>query len=76
MTGELTAIFILFEVFFCNSSFTKFVLFFPLQGAVSFPVITLPIEFQFAHPGTVLKTKEQELPFVTKIFGILGFICS
>ena len=42
------------------------------QVAVGFPVITLSIEFQISHPGTVLETREQELSFGTKIYGILG----
>ena len=46
--------------------------FFAFQVAVSFSVITLSIEFQISHPGIVLKTREQELSFGTKIYGILG----
>ena len=54
----------------CN----RFVLtFFAIQVAVSFPVITLSIEFQISHPGIVLETRDQELSFSTKIYGILGF---
>ena len=46
--------------------------FFATQVAVSFPVITLSIEFQISHPGIVLDTREQDLSFGTKIYGIVG----
>ena len=57
------------------SMFNRFIfMFFTIEVAVSFPVITLSIEFQISHPGIVLETRDQELSFGTKIYGILFII--
>ena len=35
--------------------------------------VKLELQKKFTHPGTVLETREQELSFGTKNYGILGF---
>jgi len=44
---------------------------FAIQLAFSFPCISRAIKVQISYPGTPLETREQELSFGTKIYGIL-----
>ena len=44
---------------------------FAIPVAVSFTSISQAIEVQISYPGTLFETRDQELSFGTKIYGIL-----
>ena len=48
--------------------------FLAIQVAVSFRCISWAIKVQIFYPGTLLKTRDQELSFGTKIYGNLFII--
>ena len=47
---------------------------FAIWVAVSFPCISRAILVQISYPGTLFKTRDQELSFGTQIYGILFII--
>ena len=52
----------------------RFVLSSAIQVEVSFPCLSWAIYVQISYPGTFLETRDQDLSFGTKIYGILFII--